>query len=96
MEVVALRVELYVRSSRSLKAKRAVIRPIVDGLRARFHVSVAEVDHHDEHHRAAVGVAVVAADAGHATDVADEIERWIWSRPDVEVVEITRSWVEWD
>ena len=38
--------------SRSLKAKRAAIRPIVDGLRHRFRISVAEVDHQDQWQRA--------------------------------------------
>ena len=96
MEVLALRVELYLRSARSLKGKRALLRPVTDGLRARFHLSVAEVDHHDDHHRAAVGVAIVSADAGHAVEVADEVERWIWSRPDLEVVGIERTWLECD
>ena len=96
MEVLALRIELYLRSARSLKGKRALLRPVTDGLRARFSLSVAEVDHHDAHHRAAVGVAVVAADVRHATEVADEVERWVWSRPDLEVVEVVRTWTEFD
>ena len=52
--------DLHVPESRSLKTKRAAIRPIVDGLRHRFHVSVAEVDHLDQWQRAAIGVAVVS------------------------------------
>jgi len=94
MDVVALRAELYIRSARSLKDKRGVLRPVVEGLRARFHLSVAEVDHQDDHHQATVGVAIVAADAHQAELIADEVERWIWSRPDVEVTEIVRSWLD--
>ena len=55
----AVRFDLHVPQSRSLKAKRAAIRPIVDGLRHRFRVSVAEVDHQDQWQRAAIAVAVV-------------------------------------
>ena len=55
--------DLHVPESRSLKAKRAAIRPIVDGLRHRFQVSVAEVDHQDQWQRAAIGVAVVGGAA---------------------------------
>ncbi len=52
--------DLHVPESRSLKTKRAAIRPIVDGLRHKYRLSVAEVDHHDQWQRAAVAVAVVA------------------------------------
>ena len=48
MHAAAARFDLHVPDSRSLKAKRAAIRPIVDGLRHRFGVSVAEVDHLDQ------------------------------------------------
>ena len=59
VHAAAVRFDLHVPESRSLKAKRAAIRPIVDGLRHRFQVSVAEVDHQDQWQRAAIGVAVV-------------------------------------
>ena len=47
--------------SRSLKAKRSYVRPIVAALR-RFEVSAAEVGLLDLHGRSEIGVAVVAAD----------------------------------
>ncbi len=50
--------------SRSLKAKRSYVRPIVAALR-KFEVSAAEVGALDLHGRAEIGVAVVAAEAGH-------------------------------
>ena len=59
MHAAAVSFDLHVPASRSLKAKRAAIRPIVDGLRHRFKVSVAEVDHQDQWQRATIGVAVV-------------------------------------
>ena len=52
VHAAAVRFDLHIPQSRSLKAKRAAIRPIVDGLRHRFHVSVAEVDHQDQWQRA--------------------------------------------
>jgi uncharacterized protein YlxP (DUF503 family) len=54
--------------SRSLKAKRAYVRPIVAALR-RFEVAVAEVGLLDRHGRAEIGVATVAADVAHITEV---------------------------
>ena len=44
MHAAVVRYDLHVNESRSLKAKRAVVKPIVEGLRHRFSVSVAEVE----------------------------------------------------
>jgi uncharacterized protein len=86
--------ELHVPESRSLKTKRAAIRPIVDGLRHRFRVSVAEVDHQDRWQRAAIGVALVSGTAGHLREVMDSVERYVTSAPDVEVVDVETSWLD--
>jgi uncharacterized protein len=86
--------ELHVPESRSLKAKRAAIRPIVDGLRHRFKVSVAEVDHQDTWQRSAIGVALVAESAGHLQTVLDAIERYVASAADIELLDIDTTWLD--
>ena len=92
MHVAVLRVELHIPQARSLKAKRAAVKPIVEGLRQRFHAAAAEVDFHDKWQRTAIGVAVVSATHAHAEEVAAAVERWIWSRPDIEVSSIQTEW----
>jgi len=94
--VGSLRVELHVPASRSLKAKRAEIRPIVDGVRHRFPVAVAEVAHQDTWQRATLGFAAVAATPGRVTELLDEVERFVWSRPGVEVIDSERTWIDLD
>jgi uncharacterized protein YlxP (DUF503 family) len=86
--------ELHVPESRSLKAKRAAIRPIVDGLRHRYKVSVAEVDHQDTWQRAAIGVALVAGSVSHLQDVLDSVERFVANAPDVELLDTETNWLE--
>jgi len=71
-----------------------VLRPIVDGLANRHPVAVAEVDHLDVWQRGAIGVATVSGSAGHATEVIDEVERFVWSFPEVEVLDSVRHWLE--
>ena len=78
----------------SLKEKRAVIRPILDGARNRFRVASAEVDAQDAWQRAVLGMSTVASTASHAEDVLDEVERFVWSFPEVEVVSAERMWAE--
>jgi uncharacterized protein YlxP (DUF503 family) len=86
--------DLHVPESRSLKVKRAAIRPIVDGLRHRFRVSVAEVDHQDQWQRAAIGVAVVAASDGHLREVLDSVDRFVHAAPAVEVIDVETHWLD--
>lgn len=96
MHAAAISIEVHVPDSHSLKAKRAAIKPILEGLRHKFHVSAAEVDHHDVWQRAGLGVAVVATSDAHLRDVLDEVERFVWSFPEIEVLSIERHWLEVD
>ena len=91
MHAAALRFELFIPESQSLKAKRAAVRPIVDGLRHRFRLSVAEVDHQDTWQRAAVAVAVVAGSDGRLREVLETVERYVDRAPGVELLEIERA-----
>jgi uncharacterized protein YlxP (DUF503 family) len=75
--------------SRSLKAKRSYVRPIVAALR-RFEVSAAEVGALDLHGRAQIAVAVVAAEPGHVGEVLDACERLVASRPELELLSVRR------
>jgi uncharacterized protein YlxP (DUF503 family) len=94
MHVLALSVELRIPGCTSLKQKRSALRPIVEGIRQRHHVSVAETDFNDQWQRAAIGVAVVSGSVSQAEDLADKVERFVWSRPDVEVTHAGRHWLE--
>ena len=71
--------------SRSLKAKRSYVRPIIAALR-KYEVAVAEVGLTDLHGRTEIGVAVVAADAAHVAEVLEACERLIFGRPEIEVL----------
>jgi uncharacterized protein YlxP (DUF503 family) len=94
VHAAALTIDLYLRESRSLKAKRALVRPVVEGLRRRYKVAASEVGRHDDHHRAEVGVATVASTEAHLLDILDDVERFVWSVPGVEVLRIDRHWLE--
>lgn len=86
--------ELHVPESRSLKQKRAALRPIVDGLRHRFRLSVAEVDHHDTWQRAAIGVAVVSGTDRHLREVLDSVDRFVAGAADVEVIDAETTYLD--
>ena len=63
MHVGILRFEVLIHGVTSLKGKRRVVRSLIERLRLRFRVAVAEVDYADQHGVAAIGVAAVGNDA---------------------------------
>ncbi len=89
-----MRVEILIPGCTSLKDKRGVIRPLMDGIRNRHHVSVAEVGHQDTWGHSVFAVAAVSG-AEHVTvEVLDEVERFIWSFPEIEIVLCQRAWLD--
>lgn len=92
VHVGALEVDLHIPAAHSLKDKRAVIRPILDGARNRHRVASAEVGAQDLWQRAMLGFAAVGGSVGHVGEVLDAVERFVWSFPEVEVLDVQRSW----
>jgi uncharacterized protein len=85
--VAALTLDVLLGDVRSLKAKRAVVRPLVAELRRRYPgVAVAETGQLDLHRRAEIGVAVVSATAANALSVLTECERLVAARPEIELL----------
>ena len=70
----------------SLKEKRSIVRPIVAELRRTFECAAAEAGHLDLHRRALIGVAVVAAQAGHCQQVLDDAIRLVAGHPEITVL----------
>lgn len=63
----------------SLKAKRSVVRRIVDRTSGRFNAAVAEVGSLDVHQRAELGVAVISNEAAHCHRMLEEIAKYVES-----------------
>ena len=70
----------------SLKQKRSLVRPVIAELRRRFEVAAAEAGHVELHRRSLIGVAAVAADAGHVREVLDACERLVAGRPELDLL----------
>jgi hypothetical protein len=91
--VGALEIEIHIPASGSLKAKRSVVRHLVETARQRFGVSASEVAHHDLWQRAGLGFSVVAPTAAHAEELLDRVERFVWSHPEIVVISTNRQWM---
>jgi hypothetical protein len=78
--VVALAVfDFHLPLSRSLKEKRAFLRPLKARLRGEFEISAAEVAHQDLLQRAALGVAAVGADREALEPLLERVLRYVES-----------------
>lgn len=73
-----------------------MIRPIVEGARRRYQVAAAEVSGQDTWQRAGLGFAAVAGDGAHVQRVLQEVERFVWSFPEVEVLDVHYAVVDRD
>jgi len=65
MLVALERFDLRIPACSSLKEKRHVVKTLTNGLRAKFNVAVAEVDHHDLWQRTTIAVSAVGAEGYH-------------------------------
>lgn len=92
MHAAALDVNLHLPRVRSLKEKRSVVKPIVDGCRHRFKVAAAEVGKQDLWQSAEIGISTISGTEGQVIEVLDAVERFIWSFPEIEVVSCDRHW----
>lgn len=91
MHLGTLRIVLHIPQSRSLKSKRHVIKAIIDRLKNKFNISVAEVDDNDLWQRATLGVAFVANEGQFVDQVLSQVESHIASNPEVMIVDVERN-----
>lgn len=94
MRVAALRVEIHLPTPQSLKEKRGVLRPVLEGLRRLGSYSVAEVDRHDDWQRSTLALAVVAPDGTSLESHLAKVRRYLDSRLDIEVLDVFKSELE--
>ena len=89
MHIGTLTIVLYMHDTESLKDKRHILKSLLETLRQKFNISIAEIDDNDKWRKATIGVACVANDAAHVNRVLDKVIDSIESNPAVEVGELS-------
>jgi len=77
MVVGVCQISLSLPGITSLKAKRSIVRRVLDRTANRFNVAVAEVGRQDVHRMAVLGFAVVSEDRRHANAMLDSIATFV-------------------
>jgi len=62
MIIGVLKAQMHLHGITSLKQKRSIVKSVIGRLKARFNISIAEVDHNDNKTSAVLAVAIVSND----------------------------------
>ena len=92
MIVGLCRIDVFLPESRSLKAKRQVIKGLKDRIRNRFNVSVAEVDHQSLWQRATLGLALVSDEKGYIDRTLQQVLNLVDAEPRLQVLDHAFEW----
>ena len=77
MVIGVCRIELMFDEVFSLKEKRHIVKSLIERLKSRFNISVAEVELNDKWKNAVIGVACVSNDAGHADSMMSSVVNFV-------------------
>lgn len=91
MVVGVCTVTLVIHDSHSLKDKRQVLKSVIEKVRGRFNVSVAETGALDLWQRAEIGIAAVGNDKAFVNSVLDHVLNFIEG---MHLAEVTDSNIE--
>lgn len=91
MVVGVLTLELYLGEADSLKGKRKVLKSLLERLKHRFNISVAEVGRQDSWHYATVGISAVSGENAHLQRVLAAVERFVENHHGVEILDLQRE-----
>lgn len=79
--------KLMIYESHSLKDKRQVLKSIIERIKSRFNVSIAEVDLNDKWQNAVIGFACVTNDTNHANQIISKVINFIDEDGRLEILE---------
>lgn len=87
MVVGICQIDLIIHSSQSLKSKRQVLKAVIERVKNKFNVSIAEVGDNDVWQRSQIGLSVVGNDSSHINSILDNILNFIDSLHLAEIID---------
>jgi len=94
MKILLISVTLRASWSHSLKEKRMVVKSIVQKLKNKFNISVAEVDQQDVHQIIVIGIAGICGTTSQLDSTMEHIITFIESNTDAEIIDIQKEDIE--
>lgn len=72
----------------SLKDKRMIVKSLVEKIRHKFNVSVAEIENNDIHKSIVIGIACVTNETSHADSIINNVINFIENNTDAVIVDV--------
>lgn len=91
MVVGVLTLELFLGEADSLKGKRKVLKSLLERLKHRFNVSVAEVGRQDSWKYSTVGISAVSGDMSHMDKILSTVVRFVENHNGVEIIDMQKE-----
>ena len=94
MKILLMSVTLRASWSHSLKEKRMVVKSIVQKLKNKFNISVAEVDQQDIHQTIVIGIVGICGTTSQMDSTMEHIITYIESNTDAEIIDIQKEVIQ--
>jgi uncharacterized protein YlxP (DUF503 family) len=91
MKVLLVKITLRASWSHSLKEKRMVVKSIVQKLKNKFNISVAEVEEQDIHQIIVIGIAGICGTSAQVDATLENIITFIECNTDAEIINIQKE-----
>jgi len=91
MNILFMKVTLRASWVHSLKEKRMVVKSIVQKLKNKFNISVAEVEDQDIHNTIVIGIAGICANSAQSDSTMEHIITFIECNTDAEIIDIKKD-----
>ncbi|MFZ5645147.1 MAG: DUF503 domain-containing protein [Bacillota bacterium] len=88
MVIGVLTLDLFMGEASSLKCKRRILKSLLERMKSRFNVSVAEVGNQDKWQHSTVGVTCVTNEQSHAHQMLSAVIKYVESTGTVEIIDI--------
>ena len=90
MDILLMEVTLRASWVHSLKEKRMIVKSIIQKLKNKFNISVAEVESQDIHNIIVIGIAGICANSAQSDSTMEHIITFIECNTDAEIIDIQR------
>jgi uncharacterized protein len=91
MKILLLKITLRASWVHSLKEKRMVVKSIVQKLKNKFNISVAEVAEQDIHQIIVIGIAAVCGTSAQLDSTMEHIITYMECNTDAEIIDIQKE-----
>ena len=91
MKILVMKVTLRASWVHSLKEKRMIVKSIVQRLKNKFNISVAEVEEQDIHQTIVIGISGICGTSAQVDSTMENVISFIECNTDAEIVDIQKE-----